>query len=98
MLLTTILLKQQTSQEGWSGERGVQDGGGHMYLWPIHADARQKPSQYCKVIILQLNKLIKKVNNNCSCPTFPLCFVLLWLAVLLADIMLPVLTLRCSCP
>ena len=33
MLLTTILLKQQNSQEGWSGERGVQDGGGHMYTY-----------------------------------------------------------------
>ena len=31
--------------------------GGHVYLWPIHADIWQKPSQYCKVIILQL-KLI----------------------------------------
>ena len=31
MPLTTILLKQENNQEGWSGERGVQDGGGHMY-------------------------------------------------------------------
>ena len=30
-----------------------------MYLWLIHVDIWQKPSQYCKVIILQL-KLIKK--------------------------------------
>ena len=38
------------------------------------------------------------MNKNCSCPTFPLRLVLLWLAVLLADITLPVLTLRYSCP
>ena len=31
-------------------------GGTHVYLWPIHVDAWQKTSQYCKVIILQLNK------------------------------------------
>ena len=28
--------------------------GTHVRLWPIHADVWQKPSQYCKVIILQL--------------------------------------------
>ena len=33
---------------------GVQNGGTHVYLWPIHVDVWQKPSQYCKVIILQL--------------------------------------------
>ena len=26
----------------------------HVYLWLIHIDVWQKPSQYCKVIILQL--------------------------------------------
>ena len=45
------------SQEGQGEEgsgRGVQDGGTHMYPWLIHVDAWQKPSQYCRVIILQL--------------------------------------------
>ena len=32
---------------------GLQDGGMHVYLWVIHVDVWQKPSQYCKVIILQ---------------------------------------------
>ena len=31
----------------------VQEGG-DIYLWLIHVDAWQKPTQYCKVIILQL--------------------------------------------
>ena len=38
------------------------------YLWPIHVDVWQKPSQYCKAIILQLKlinfkkeHLIKKI-------------------------------------
>ena len=49
--------------EGWGGEgdgRWVQDGGTHVYLWPIHVDVWQKPSQYCKVIIFQLNNCFKK--------------------------------------
>ena len=33
--------------------RWVQDGGAHKSLWPIHVDVWQKPTQYCKVIILQ---------------------------------------------
>ena len=32
----------------------VQDGGTTVYLWMINADVWQKPSQYGKVIILQL--------------------------------------------
>ena len=32
----------------------------HVYLWPIHVDVWQKPSQYCKVIIYQLNNCFKK--------------------------------------
>ena len=30
--------------------------GAHVYLWLIHADVWQNPSQYCKVITLQLRK------------------------------------------
>ena len=46
--------------EGQGGEgcgRGVQDGGTHVYLWLIHLDVWQKPSQYYKVIILLLKKI-----------------------------------------
>ena len=32
----------------WGGGGGViQDGGTHTYLWLIHVDIWQKPSQYC---------------------------------------------------
>ena len=31
-----------------------------MSLWLIHVNVRQKPTQYCKVIILQLKKKIKE--------------------------------------
>ena len=40
---------------GWGGRwEGFQDGGTHVYWWPIHADVWQNPSQHCEVIILQL--------------------------------------------
>ena len=45
--------------EGWDGvELGGGSGGkGHMCnLWLIHAVVWQKPTQYCKAIILQLKK------------------------------------------
>ena len=41
--------------------------GTRVYLWPIHTDVWQKLSQYCKVIILQLNKDIKIIlGRNAS--------------------------------
>ena len=44
-----------------SGEgRGGAREGGATCLWPIHADVRQRSSQYCKVIILQLKQFFKK--------------------------------------
>ena len=36
--------------------------GGTQCLWPIHVEVWQKPSPYCKVIILQL-KLVKKIKT-----------------------------------
>ena len=47
------------SLEGWDGVgdgRGVQGGRTYVYLWLIHVGVWQKPSQYCKAIILQLKK------------------------------------------
>ena len=41
--------------EGRGGEvEGFRREGTRVYLWPIHTDVWQKPSQYYKVIILQL--------------------------------------------
>ena len=34
----------------------VKSEGAHVYLWLIHVDVQQKPTQYCKAIILQLKK------------------------------------------
>ena len=39
---------------GEGGGSGVQDGGTHLHPQLIHVDVWQKPSQYCKLIVLQL--------------------------------------------
>ena len=52
--------------KGWDGVRdgrwGWEGGSGErlcVCLWLIHADARQKPTPYCKAIILQLKTNLK---------------------------------------
>ena len=42
--------------EGWDGMRGEVGSrwGTHVRPWLIHVDVWQKPTQYCKVISLQL--------------------------------------------
>ena len=39
---------------GWEVGGRFQGDGMYVYLWLIHADVWQKPTQYCKAIILQL--------------------------------------------
>ena len=47
--------------EGWAGLwEGHSRGKGRVYLWLIHVDVWQKPTQDCKAIILQL----KFFNNR----------------------------------
>ena len=46
------------------GER-FQREGIHVYLWLIHVVVRQKPTQYCKAIILQLKRnFLKKLKKE----------------------------------
>ena len=45
------------------GMGGRQEGGSHVNPWLIHANAWQKPLQYCKVISLQLIKINGKKRN-----------------------------------
>ena len=54
-------------QEGWDGVRGkFKREGTYVYLWLIHADVWQKPTQYCKAIILQLQIIfLKKHGLKC---------------------------------
>ena len=45
------------TREGWDGEgdnEGVRKERTYVYLWLTHGDVQQKPTQYCKAIILQL--------------------------------------------
>ena len=39
---------------GWEVGRMLKREETYVYLWPIHVDVWQKPTQYCKAIILQL--------------------------------------------
>ena len=46
-------------------QAGIKIAGRYTYLWLIHVDVWQKPTQFCKAIILQLkNKLIKKKRKQ----------------------------------
>ena len=51
---------------GWGGrwERG-SGWGTHVNPWLIHVNVWQKPLQYCKVINLQLIKIIGRKKKNC---------------------------------
>ena len=42
------------SLEGWEEEGRFKREGTYVYLWLIHVDVGQKPTQHCKAIILQL--------------------------------------------
>ena len=39
---------------GWEVGRRFEREGKNVYLWRIHVDVRQKPTQYRKAIFLQL--------------------------------------------
>ena len=46
------------------GGRKLSEGGGTSYWWPMHVVIRQKPTQHCKAIILQLKKTTKKKKQG----------------------------------
>ena len=48
----------------WRSWEGGLGWGIHVHPWLIHVNVWQKPVQYCKVISLQLNKLIKKKDYH----------------------------------
>ena len=51
--LKPVLWHNPEGSEGEGGGRGVQ--GTHVYLWLIHVDVRQKPSQYCNYPLTKIN-------------------------------------------
>ena len=52
---------------GWDGrwDGDSRGRGTYVYLWLIHVDIRQKPTQYCKAIIFQL-KINWRKDPHCS--------------------------------
>ena len=51
---------------GWEVEGRFKGEGTYVYLWLINVDIWQKPTHYCKAIILQLkiNIFYKKKQNK----------------------------------
>ena len=51
---------------GWEVEERFKRKETYVYLWLVHADVWQKPTQYCKAIVLQLkiNNFFKKIVMN----------------------------------
>ena len=50
---------------GWEVGGRFKREGTYVYLWLIHVGAWQKPTQYCKAIILQLKiDILKKKKNH----------------------------------
>ena len=50
--------------EGWEVAARFKRERTYVYLWLIHVTGWQKPTQYCKAIILQLNINVK---NKTGC-------------------------------
>ena len=61
-----MLSDNPEGRDGVRNGKEVQKEGTYVYLWQIHVDVWQKPTQYCKAIILQLkiNKLKKKEKTE----------------------------------
>ena len=49
---------------GWDVGGRFKREGTYVYLWLIHVGAWQKPTQYCKAIILQLKMDILKKKQH----------------------------------
>ena len=59
--LMIINAQHQNNLERWDAEEvggKFKREGTYAHLWLLHVDVWQKPTQYCKAIILQL-----KINN-----------------------------------
>ena len=50
-------------RDGWRVRGRFKREGTYVYLWLIHTDVWQKPTQYCKAIILQLKINLKKYSR-----------------------------------
>ena len=57
--------------------RGIQERGTYVYLWLIHVNVWQRPTQNYKSIILQLKKekekLLEKIFSTTYLESLPVC-------------------------
>ena len=49
---------------GWEVGGSFKREGTYVYLWLIHVDGWQKPTQHCKAIILQLKMNLKNFKKQ----------------------------------
>ena len=52
--------------EGWEVGGRLERERTYVYLWLIHVDVWQKPTQHCKAIILQLEIHCFKISEGIS--------------------------------
>ena len=62
-----VLWDRLERRDGVGSEKEVKEGRTYMCLWLIHVDVWQKPTQYCKEIILQLKR--NKFEERLMCET-----------------------------
>ena len=64
--LKPLLCDNQGGGKEWEVGGRFQWKGKYVYLWLIRVDVWQKPTQFCKVIIIQLkiNKFLKKLSKK----------------------------------
>ena len=63
-----MLCDNRGGELGWEVEGGSRGRGTYVYLWLIHVDVWQKPTQYGKAIILQF-KLHFKIWGSGNTPS-----------------------------
>ena len=58
-----MLCDNQEGRDVWEVGERFKGEGTYICLWLIHADVRQKPTQYCKAIIpqIKINELKKEI-------------------------------------
>ena len=57
----------KTGGMGWESGVGFRSEATYVYLWLIHVDIRQKPTHYCKAIILCLKEKDSKKEMIIHC-------------------------------
>ena len=62
-----VLSENLEGRDVEGGDRKALEGGDiYIYPWMIHVDVRQKPSQYCKVMIFLLKIKLIFFKSSCS--------------------------------